>query len=256
MSVADRRPLLLLPPSKGKAAGGEGPPYPDTLNRSTLLGAARSALLAALLADLPGLDDRTIARLAGVRAADVPAAREELARVDRAATMAAHRRYTGIVHGNAGLATLDLATVGLDVRIVSGLAGLVGPAEPLPPYRLEFAASLPSLGGLATWWRRQLTDHLAAEVADRRVWDLLPGEHARIWDRDVRAGADVVDVAFVRPDGRAANAARTKVCKGRLAAFLLAAPTAEPDDLVREADPGQGWKLAVDGDQVRATYVG
>jgi uncharacterized protein len=254
--ASDRRGLLLLPASKGKAAGGDGPAYPGCLDTTTPLGAARRELVDALLADLPGLDDAALARLAGVRAKDVPAARQELEGLPGAATMPAHRRYTGIVHGNAGLAGVDPADLGIDVLIVSGLAGLVEPLEPLPPYRVEFGARLPSLGGLATWWRRRLADHLAVQVADRRVWDLLPGEHARIWARRVREQTHVVEVAFVRPDGRAANAARTKVCKGRLAAFLFAHPEADARAMIAEADPGAGWQLATDPRGIRATYLG
>lgn len=253
---SDRRPpVLLLPPSRGKAAGGDGPPYEQTLSASPL-DAARREVLHAVRADVAHLDDMTLARVAGVRAGDVEVARRDLLGLADAPTMPAHRRYTGIVHGNAGLASLDPAAVGVDVRIVSALAGLVDLAQPLPPYRLEFAANLPSLGGLATWWRGQLADHLQALVRGRQVWDLLPGDHARIWDRALRQRAEVAEITFVRPDGRAANAARTKVCKGRLAAFLIANPDVDVPGVVAGADPGAGWKLQPDERGVRATYVG
>ena len=251
-----RRPLLLLPPSKGKAPGGHGPPYPRCLAAGDPLTQARRTVVDALTAAVPTLSDRDLARLAGVRAKDVPVARAELAELTSAPTLPAHRRYTGVVHGNAGLADVAPAGLDLDVRIVSGLAGLVALDELLPPYRVEFAASLTPLGGLATWWRDQLREHLRELTAGRVVWDLLPGEHARIWDREVRRDAHVVEVAFVRPDGRAANAARTKVCKGRLAAFLLAHPATDPAGLVDAADPGPGWQLTQDEDRVTATFTG
>ena len=248
-------PVLLLPPSKGKAAGGDGPPYARTLTASPL-DAARREVLQAVQTDVDELDDATLARVAGVAAKDVEAARTDLRGLAAAPTMPAHRRYTGIVHGNAGLADLDPTEIRVDVRIVSALAGLVELAQPLPPYRLEFAARLPSLGGLATWWRGRLAEHLEELVRGRLVWDLLPGEHARIWDRAVRGRAEVVEILFVRPDGRAANAARTKVCKGRIAAFLIAHPEVEVHGLIAGADPGDGWKLTADGRGVRATFVG
>jgi len=251
-----RRPLLLLPPSKGKAVGGDGPPYARHLAADEPLTRARRTVAEAVAAAAATLSDRDLQRLAGVRAKDVGAARAELASLLDAPTLPAHRRYTGVVHGNAGLADVDPARLEIDVRIVSGLAGLVALDEPLPPYRVEFTASLPPLGGLATWWRDQLADHLLALTTGRRVWDLLPGEHARIWNREVRRDAAVVQLGFLRPDGRAANAARTKVCKGRLAAFLLANPGADPADLVADADPGPGWQLARDDDRVTATFVG
>lgn len=250
------RTLLLLPPAKGKAPDGDGPAYPGSLEEEHPLTEARRALLAALRADLPTLDDGALARVAGVRTKDVDAARAELQHVEHASTLPAHQRYRGIVHGNAGLPERDPAHLDVDVRVVSALAGLVAPEEPLPPYRLEFAASLPSLGGLATWWRDRAASYLGSLVEGRLVWDVLPGEHARIWRRDVREQADVVEVAFVRPDGRAANAARTKVCKGRLVAFLMDHPGADVEDVVRDADPGDGWKLTSGPAGLVATFTG
>ena len=246
-------PLLLLPPSKGKSEGGDGPGYGEVVAADEgPLGASRRALLAAVEDDLDGLDDASLARLAGVGVAKVADARKLLLGLSDAPTLPAHRRYRGIVHGNAGLADVDPATVGVDVRVVSALLGLAALAEPVPDYRLEVAARLPSLGGLGGWWRTRLAEELARAGAGRRVWDLLPGEHARVWDPAVRADLDVVSVRFVRPDGRAANAARTKVCKGRLTAALLASPDLDPAGLARSADPGEGWTLAADPDVVTA----
>lgn len=246
-------PLLLLPPSKGKAPGGDGPAYRRFVASGGDLGDARRHVLGAVSGDVPGLDDAAVARIAGVGTGKAAAARELLAGLGDAPTVAAHRRYTGIVHRNAGLAELDPSSVAIDVRIVSALAGLARLDEPLPDYRLEFGASLPSLGGLAAFWRRVLADELAAAGAGRCVWDLLPAEHRRVWDPEVRGRLDVVEVAFVRPDGRPANAARTKVAKGRFAAVLLARPRLRPRDVARAVDLGEGWHLAARGHQVTVT---
>jgi uncharacterized protein len=255
--VPDPRPLLLLPPSKGKAPGGQGPAYRETLGDDRPLDASRRELLDRFLADLPGLDDVALARISGVGAAKVEAARADAAELDRAPTLPAHQRYTGVVHGNAGLAELDPAGIEVDVRIVSALLGLAGLDEPVPAYRLEFAASLPSLGGVATFWRRRTREHLVELTAGRTVWDLLPGEHRRIWHPEVRAGVrDLVEVAFVRPDGRPANAARTKVAKGRLVAHLLSDPGLTPPAVARTADLGEGWQIAANPGEVVATYTG
>jgi uncharacterized protein len=251
-----RSPLVLLPPSKGKAPGGDGPTYDATLDPAHPLAPARRELLDAILAVADDLDDAAAARVCGVAARDAPAARTFLSRVDAAATMPAHRRYTGIVHGNAGLADLDPTTVPSEVRIVSPLLGLAALDDLVPAYRLELAVTLPGVGGLGPWWRARLAAPLADLGAGRRVWDLLPGEHARVWDPVVRADLDVVTVRFLRPDGRSANAARTKVCKGRLAAALLAAPDLDPQRLAAEVDPGEGWTLHAEGDTVTAVFVG
>lgn len=247
------RPLVLLPPSKGKAAGGDGPGYGRTLRAAHPLHAARRLVLDALAEDVATLDDAQLARVSGVAAKDLDAAREQLPELAGAPTMAAHRRYTGIVHGNAGLAELDPATAASEVRIVSPLLGLAALDEPVPYYRLEATGSLPSTGGLGVWWREQLADHLAALGRGVRVWDLLPGEFQRVVAREVRAGWDAVsEIRFVRPDGRAANAARTKVAKGNLAGLLARRAIDDPDELVEVAAPGEGWRLRRDGDDVLA----
>ncbi len=249
-------PVLLLPPSKGKADGGDGPAFAATLDDAHPLAAPRRQVLEAVETAVPSLDDGALRRVAGVAARDVDTARRVLGDLGAAATLPAHRRYTGVVHGNAGLADLDPATTTVLLRIVSPLLGLVAPEEPVPGYRLELGAVLPGLGGLGPFWRDALAAHLAALCSGRRVWDLLPGEHRRIWTAEVRTDLDVVDVRFLRPDGRAANAARTKLAKGRIAAAVLAEPTLDPADLADAAALDAGWRLRTDGDGVVATYHG
>lgn len=246
------RPLLLLPPSKGKAPGGDGPAYERTLEAAHPLGEARRTLLAAVASDVQRLDDVALARLAGVPRRDVDAHRESLRDLGGSATLPARRRYTGIVHGNAALADREPSEA-IAVRIVSPLLGLAAPDDQVPAYRLELAAATPTLGGLGPWWRAAAADHLEDLAGDGLVWDLLPTEHRRIWTAARRDALDVVDVRFVRPDGRAANAARTKVAKGRLAAAILDQPASSPRDVVARLDLGEGWRLSADGPVLTAT---
>ena len=244
--------VLLLPPSKGKAAGGASDAFESTLADGHPLTTARRQVLAAAQAAADG-DDTSIGRIAGVRRVDVDAARERLANLASAATVPASQRYTGIVHNNAGLPAMDPAALAGRVFVVSALLGLVGADEPVPDYRLEFSASLPGLGGLATWWRRQAHEYLADLIRSKIVWDLLPGEHARIWPSDrqsiLKSNTRLVTFRFLNPKGRSANAARTKVAKGRLAATLLQDLTISPAELVNVADLGNGWtcEIAITG---------
>jgi len=262
-----RRPVILLPPSRGKAPGGSGRPYAHTLVRHPLADHRREVLDAAIACGSEP-DDAVLARRCGVAERDAAAARRALRDLADAPTMPAHRRYTGVVHGNAGLAAIDPRDAGADVRIVSALMGLVALDEPVPSYRLEFTATLPGLtsrasgaasGSIATFWRDRLDEELCRVAGGARVWDLLPGEHARMWPAGVRDDLDVITVRFVRPDGRPANAARTKVAKGRLTAFLLARPGTTPSGLVRaDRDEvlGPGWSIDADGKDVAATFAG
>ena len=259
-----RRPVILLPPSKGKADGGRGRAYGRTLARHPL-GAARRTVLDAAVASAAERDDADLARRCGVAQRDAADARRLLRGLADAPTLPAHRRYTGVVHGNAGIADVDPATAPADVRIVSALLGLAGLDEPVPAYRLEFTATLPGLGGIAGFWRDRLDEELLRVAGGSRVWDLLPAEHARMWPAGLRDDLDVIGVRFVRPDGRAANAARTKVAKGLLTAHLLASPRSTASAVVRaveravgrgEAGPlGHGWRAEVDADGIVATYV-
>lgn len=267
-----RRPVILLPPSKGKASGGARPAYARSLARHPLA-AYRREVLEAAIASASETDDAVLARRCGVAQRDAPAARKMLRGLAEAPTAPAHLRYTGVVHGNAGLAMVDPDSAAADVRIVSALMGIVALDELVPEYRLEFSATLPGLGrangtaSIAAFWRDRLDEELLRIGGGTRVWDLLPAEHARMWPTDVREELDVVTVDFVRPDGRSANAARTKVAKGRLTAYLLAHPRTTPSGLVRAversrtrgsagSDPlGEGWDLAVEGSRLSATYV-
>jgi uncharacterized protein len=254
----DRRPLVLLPPSKAKAEGGDGPAYRDTIEPGHALAGARAEVLDVVTRAVPGLDDRTLQRITGVRSAQLEDARAVCAGLAALSTLAAHRRYTGIVHRNAHLADLAPPELAVEPLIVSALLGLVALEEPVPAYRLEFAATIPGFGTLATFWREAAGDHLARRARDRVVWDLLPGEHERIWPHGARAAVDHRPVAFRRPGGGAANAARTKVAKGRLAGWLIAHPAAALDtSLVAERAPlGPGWTLRPDGPGLLAVYTG
>ena len=255
---SDRRLLVLLPPSRAKAEGGDGPTYGDAIAAGHPLAEARAQVLARVTRAVPPLDDRAVQRITGVRSSQVEDARARCARLGALPTLPAHRRYTGVVHRNAALAELAPGGLGVEALIVSPLLGLVGLEEPVPAYRLEFTATVPGLGTLAAFWREAAGEHLRLRARDRIVWDLLPGEHERIWPQGARALLDHRPVAFRRPEGGAANAARTKVAKGRLAAWLVANPAAARDTgaVAAHAQLGPGWSLSPDGPGLLAVYSG
>ncbi len=266
---ADPRPVVLLPPSKGKAPGGEEPVYADVVDDGPL-GPQRRRVLDAVVGIAGEADDAALTRIAGVAARDIDATRVALADLMTAPTMRARRRYTGVVHGNANLAGLAPGAGAVEVLVLSALLGAAGLEDRVPAYRLELAASLPPLGGLATFWRDAMADHLMTQLAGRQVLDLLPAVHGRAVAPEVRTEAAVHTIAFETPDGRAANAARTKVAKGRVVAQLLGPvgpgdPTGgsdtvidlSPATLVDRLELGEGWQLSIrDERTLLAVYRG
>jgi uncharacterized protein len=208
---------LLLPPSEGKAVGGDGPVWDAGLGRFGEL-AGRRTTLVRRLARLRGGNEK----LLGIGGKHLAAARLANSSLATALSLPAWRRYTGVVWDG-----LDVASLSPDARrramssvvVVSGLLGLVGLDDPLPEYRLKIGASLAPYGKLSTWWRPVLAAPLSTWAARRFVVDLLPNEH-----RSACTAADVrgVQITFVERNGKAAGH-DAKLAKGRLARHLLTA---------------------------------
>lgn len=219
---------LLLPPSEGKALGGDpGTAWqPASGSFAAELG-RRRAEVAAALAALGGGDDR----LLGVRGAHLDRARAANASLVGAPSLPAGQRYTGVVWD-----ALDLPSMRTPVRrraagavlVVSGLLGVVGLDDPTPDYRLKMGASLAPFGKLASWWRPAVSAAIATAARRRYVVDLLPNEHHAAWEPDEHI--DGVRVGFVERSGKVAGH-DAKAAKGRLARYLLESP-GHPLDLL------------------------
>lgn len=201
------QPLILIPPSEGKAPGGDGRAWaPGAMADPVLDGARRTVLRAATSAG-------AVAR--------------------RAPTRPAMERYTGVLYQELAWATLPAVARrrGDDqVRIVSGLWGLVAPADPIPAYRLKMSARLDGLGRLSGWWRPRLLPVLAARTEGAVVWDLLPQEHEAAMDWPSCRPARRVTVRFVDDRDRTVSH-WNKLLKGSLVRWLLTARPAGPEDL-------------------------
>ena len=206
---------LLLPPSEGKAIGGDGPTWSAELGRFVELEARRSTLVRRL-ARLRGGNEK----LLGVGGKHLAAARLANSSLAASQSLPAWRRYTGVVWDG-----LDVASLPTDARrramssvvVVSGLLGLVALDDPTPDYRLKIGASLAPYGKLATWWRPVLAESLTTWGAHRFIVDLLPNDHRAACST---AEMDGVSVTFVERNGKFAGH-DAKMAKGRLARHLL-----------------------------------
>lgn len=222
--MAARRLAVLLPPSEGKAPGGDGPAWSPADGTFGAL-AERRAEVADALARAGGGD----AKLLGVGGAHLERAQAANAALVGAATLPAARRYTGVVHDHLGLATLPAAArrrASASVVVVSGLLGAVALGDPVPDYRLKMGARLAPMGTLSRWWRDALSAELNAWLQGRVVVDLLPNEHAAAWLPAPDRATTIVRVSFAERAGGRPGAVvghDAKAAKGLLARHLLLA---------------------------------
>jgi hypothetical protein len=240
-----RPPLLLVPPSEGKAAGGSGSGRYGSFDDA--LAAPRSTVLDELARVLRSPDAAARARALGVRGEllDRAVAATGALVAGDAPVLPAWSRYTGVVWAGLDPATLFPADR-RRVLVPSGLYGVTTAADPVADYRLRLLVALGRLGRLSTFWRPALTAALVARARGRMVVDLLPAEHAHAIDFAVLASScRVVRVRFVAADGSRAVGHEAKSAKGMLARTLLE----EGLDGVAGFTSG-GWRAAIEGDVV------
>lgn len=218
------RVLILIPPSEGKALGGDGPPY----EAGTLV--------------LPELDARRAQVLKAL-------GRRHPARTEP--TMPAMDRYTGVLYQELAPRSLSAPArrrLARTTLTVSGLWGLVAPTDPIPHYRLKMSANVAPLGKLSTWWRPAITEALLPRVRGAVVWDLLPIEHSAAIDWSALAPKLRIRVRFVdRNDTTVAH--WNKLLKGSLVAWLAETGVTDPGEVADFEHP-RGYVL----DPISSTF--
>lgn len=211
------RTVILVPPSEGKAPGGDGPPWaPGTM----------------AVAELDRRRQQVLRALGRAH----PARREP--------TRPAIERYTGVLYHEldaASLAAPARRRLARSLLIVSGLWGLVAPTDPIPHYKLKMSANLPPLGKLSTWWRPAITEALEPRVRGAVVWDLLPIEHAAAIDWSGLAPRLRVTATFLDAEGRTVSH-WNKLLKGSIVRWLAETGATDPRALAGFEHP-QGYRL-------------
>jgi cytoplasmic iron level regulating protein YaaA (DUF328/UPF0246 family) len=256
-------PLVLLPPSEGKAPGGDGPPWADGPHAFGALDPARRQVIDALRRVMRGSPAKA-AKLLGV--GDAAAAISANLAIDSAPTLPAIERYTGVLFDALDYSSLPAKVrrrVDEQVIVLSAVWGAVAPRDPIPDYKLKMGATLPRLGRLATWWRPSLAPVLDPLAAKRVVWNLLPGEHAVAYKPT--GAAATITVRFL--DDVERKGERTlvtvshwnKLLKGALVRHVLTNQLREPDGLVKFEHP-QGYVYrpdltTLDGDRIDVAMV-
>ena len=206
--------MLLLPPSEGKAEGGNARRAtwsPDSGSLGSRLADQRLEVVEALAAAHGGNE-----KLLGVKGDHLLRAQSANTSLVGAVTLPAWQRYTGVVWDHLDPASLPAASR-RQILVVSGLLGLARGDDPVPDYRLKMGANLPPLGKLSTWWRDALTTELRRLARRRVVVDLLPQEHRAALDL---SGLEGMSLTLVDPSGKPGGHF-AKAAKGELARTIL-----------------------------------
>ena len=239
--MAAALPLILLPPSEGKAQGGSGDPWKPGAMAIDLDGQRRK-VIAALGAAMRAAEAER-AKLLGVSGRTLADATAADRHVTRNPTLPAIERYTGVLYDaldHGSLTPAQRTRFAGSVVIVSGLWGAVMPADPVPAYRLKMSATLPTLGKLSSWWREPLTDALVRIAHGRSIWNLLPKEHDAAWAPPDDREQFVVRFLDRQPDGSLVAVSHdNKSLKGALVRYLVAHRTARPADLAGWSHPAR-----------------
>jgi cytoplasmic iron level regulating protein YaaA (DUF328/UPF0246 family) len=246
--------LVLLPPSEGKAATGEGAPLDlGSLVLPGLTG-AREAVLDALVALCRG-DEATALAVLGIS----EGLRGELARngdLRTAPALPAGELYTGVLYDNLGLADLTSqarARAEQSLFVFSGLWGAVRITDRIPPYRCSAGTKLPPLGGLAAHWRKPMAAAMPEAAGDGLVLDLRSSAYAGLWKPTGEVASRTANVRVLHErvvDGvtkRSVVSHFNKATKGRLLRQLLESG-AEPASPAELADALRDAKFTVEAE--------
>jgi len=237
--------LILLPPSEGKTAPSAGDPADPAAMFLPALARARRRVLGRLVA----MCSRTSARGMAASLATLGLAAGQAAEVTRDAGLLeapaapAAEVYSGVLYEALDAGTLPAAArAWLDERAVvfSGLWGAVRLTDRIPAYRCSAGITLPGVGGLNAYWRKNLDGPLDRAAAGGPVLDLRSGAYAAMWAPAPEVAARTAAVRVLHEtvvDGVARRSVVShfnKATKGRLVRSLAeagAAP-ASVDDLV------------------------
>ena len=229
MSVAKN--LILLPPSEGKAAGGQSHLLwtPESGTFGNELADKRLAIIKKLTT-LRGGDEK----LLGVKGTHLAIAKTKNQNILQSPGMPAWMRYTGVVWDHLALASLPTATRNRalpNILVPSGLLGLVSAHDMIPDYKLKIGARIKPFGTLNAWWRESITECLAEQSQKKLVIDLLPQEHQAAIDWTQISS--VVHVQLISKTGGVVGGHNAKAAKGLLARHIIDSEKSNISDAIQ-----------------------
>ena len=218
--------LILLPPSEGKAPAAEGAPLCLTDLTFPELTTARAKVLRALHAASSRPDAHGVLKVGSTLAAEV--SRNTM--LDTEPSAPAHRVYTGVLYDALDYGNLTPAQqqrARQQIVVISALWGALQFDDWIPAYRLSMSVNLPGIGGLASFWKKELRESLTEHTAVRLVIDCRSSTYAAAW---VPPAAQTVTVNVLQErNGRLTVVSHfAKHTRGEFARHLLTRPGADP----------------------------
>lgn len=208
--------MILIPPSEGKADGGNNKPL------KSVSGIAADLIEAIKEADpkkLYGLKERALEKA-------IAANKEVLS----SKTMPAIERYTGVVYDAIDYQTLkNKSDFDEKVLIVSGLFGLVRPTDLIPNYRLK----IDKLKAANSW-----VNSNSEQLKDAFIIDLLPQAHKKAVKYD-----NGIEVEFVlkKAGDKMPAGHQGKRIKGRFVRWLVENRINNPKQFKDFKEEGYKW---------------
>ena len=218
--------FVLLPPSEGKALGGENTESPTGKRTgwtpdSGLFGSSlenpRQEIISALSAAQGGTST-----MLGVKGPHLDRAQSANLTLIGAATLPAWQRYTGVVWDHLDPSSLA-APQRSRILVASGLGGIFAAEDPVPDYRLKMGASVPGVGPVAKFWRSYLGTELSRRAKNTVIVDLLAQEQRKALPTDIPPEVTMLEVTL-RTRAGALGGHAAKAAKGLLARHLVTLP--------------------------------
>ena len=174
---------------------------------------------------------------------------------DQAPQRPAIRAFKGDVYLGFEAASLDavaLAFADRHLRILSGLYGLLRPADAIRPYRLEMGTRwAPGRArDLYGWWGGRVAQALADDLAHESsgtILNLASKEYWHVVAQAPPAGARIVSIDFREegPDGLRFNSFGAKRARGMMARWMCEHHVTRIDDM--KGFDSDGYRYRADG---------
>lgn len=242
---------VLLPPSEGKAAPQHDPAQPDDaaprLDLEALvlpeLAPQREQVLRELIAVSGREDAQAVLKVGAKVMAEVEANRS----LRETPAAPAHQVYTGVLFDALEAGALTEAqqrAAAQQVLIFSGLFGLTGFTDRIPAYRLSMDVKLGELGGLGTYWKKQLAGPLGELVGEELVVDCRSASYGKAFQPAPERTLMVN--SFTERDGRRKVVTHfAKHARGELTGMLLRCGR-QPESVEEVAEiAAQRWTVEI-----------